>query len=61
MTPEQDRGRRFRAAYQNIKNKRNQLDKVMMHVIADTRADAALIELRKALDELDLIVGELPA
>lgn len=60
MTPEQDRGVRFRAALANAKSKRRKLDDVMMRVIADSRADVALIELRKALDEIELIANELP-
>lgn len=60
MTGAEDWADRFRDALAEARTARNSLDKVIVRVIADARADEQLKRLRFALNALDQLASELP-
>lgn len=60
MNGAEDVGERLQAAVAQAKSTRSKLDKTIVRVVKDARADAPLIELRKALDRMEEIAAELP-
>ena len=60
MTVPEDWANRLRDALAEARTARNSLDKTMVRVIADARADAPLRRLRYALKALDQLASKLP-